>query len=170
MNATRILTALEGYLKPLAAPEGVVSLASDPASAITALEAQAPGRFGLCLVWNGWNGQSDKDLPNWQEHSLSVFVRVPEGMSVIPGAALTTPQGRLNMSVLEVIEWARLAIMRLVMVDRDATVQSIDPRGFLLQSSEWWRKEDGTPTFVHELKWSLHAALDVPAATATVAA
>mgnify|MGYP001012758005 CR=1 FL=1 len=159
MNAVRLMTTLEAQLRPVfALHKGITSIAAEPQEALELLGKQAPERWGVCLVWQGYGGTPDADLPEAQTNKLSVFVRVPIGLMLEPGDAIwkATPGGAA--SVLELVEFVCLAVRRIKFSNED-----VDSRGFLLTKSDWWRKEEGKTLRIHELQFELVTILDAAA-------
>ena len=164
MNAARFLRGLEDHLRPvITAEKGLVSIAAEPQEALELLGKQAPERWGICLVWQGYGGPSDDDFNEGQVNKLSVFVRVPVGLMMGPGNAVHrgTPGGAA--SVLELVEFVNVALRRIVFDNED-----IEARRLRLVKSEWYRKEDGKTLRIHELQFELVTILDAAAADVNV--
>lgn len=156
MNAFRLLRALQDNLSAEMAPDGLLTVAAEATEAIEALGKQAPDKWGVALVWQGYNGPEDGESPDWQNNRFSAFVRVPVGLPAIPGNALHREITGGHDSVLERVEWVSLAVRRLRFTNAD-----IEPRAPRLVRSTWYRKEDGHTIRVHELEFELVTALDV---------
>jgi len=165
MNAVRLLRAMQGYLTPLMAPDGVLSIASEPAEAMDRLAAQAPERWGVVLVWHGYGGPPDRDLDTWADHAFSAFVRVPTGLPAVPGDALIRQVTTAGTSVIERIEWVSLAIRNIHFQSSDG---QLDPRPPRLKHSQWVTKEDKRPLSIHELRFEYSAGLDMAQTPARV--
>lgn len=168
VNAVRLLIAIQGYLGPLMAPDGELSIASEPAEAMDRLGAQAPNKWGVVLCWHGYDGPPDRDLDTWMDHAFSAFVRVPTGLPAVPGDALIRQVTTPGTSVIQRIEWVSLAIRRIRFTADGADANDLDPRSPRLRHSGWVTKEDKKPLCIHELRFEYSAGLDMAAEAAVV--
>lgn len=147
MTTSRFIAAIADHLRRATATEkAVVSVAADHEEALARLGAQAPDRLGVCLLWQGYGGPPDDDVPEWQTNEVSVFVRVPVGLPAVPGDALI--KGEHN--VLDRIDWI-CQLVRAMRFDHD----DIDARGVRLTKSEWHKKDEKGTTRVHELRFEI---------------
>lgn len=151
---------METHLAAEMQPEGKLTVAVDPTEAVAQLEKQAPDKWGVALVWQGYGGPEDRDHPEAQGNKLSAFVRVPVGLPAIPGNTIHREIPGGHDSVLERIEWVNVSLRRLRFNSTE-----IEPRPLRLVRSGWYRKEDGTTTRVHELEYEIVTVLDEAAET-----
>jgi hypothetical protein len=137
-----------------AALGGVFTLGTEPDEAVHTLSQLGPGKFGSCLVWEGYQGPPDAAANEWQDHHFALYLRMPTGMPLVPGDALTH-----GAAMLTKIDWIVALMTSLQLQSSQGDVDTGRPVRLL--SSGWVRRDDKRPIRVHELRFELTAAFGV---------
>ncbi len=163
MNATRLLQYLDYYLKPLVEGDGgVFSIAADPQEALEMLAGNAPKRWRLALVFDGYNqpNEPDDDAEVFADALLKLFIQLPASAANAPKSELHQTQGDGTPPMLDRIEAVRLWVSRLRL-----NVPGVDCRQFRFYGSGWEAETKSGKALnrTHFLDFRINLALDVAA-------